>query len=241
MQNIEYKPDWEAVHDFHHDERSRLENEIKDLIKTITPESGNSKLKKLQKERDYHHETCLRCLDTYQHKTVQHYVRWALKNSGTLSDTLKQNYAAHISFDHCQTIEQARAIIGQLHELESKDEFLNRNSGGKPCPAGKPDGLDIFSRTDANNLTTQWMNYAAQHLIQKIQKGKLGNDFTLNDVRRKGWSGLTKKDAVQEALDWMEDTHWVRGYDTSATPSGGCATRRYKINPKAAKHVTCPL
>jgi len=159
MQNIEYKPNWEAVHNFHHDERTRLENAIKDLVKTITSETDPSELEKLQKERNYHHETCLRCLDTYQHKTVQHYVRWALENFGTLSDILKQDYASHISLDHCQTIEQARAIISQLHELEAKDEFLNRDSGGKPCPAGKPDGFDIFTRTDTNNLTTQWMNF----------------------------------------------------------------------------------
>lgn len=59
--NTQYNPHWKAVHDFHHDERARPGNE---------------------KERDYHNEICFRCLDTYQHGTVRHYVQWVLKNSG---------------------------------------------------------------------------------------------------------------------------------------------------------------
>ena len=162
MLNAEYNPDWEAVHDFHDGERTRLENEITKWIKQATPESESSALKKLEDKRDYHHQTCLRCLDTYQHKTVKDYVDWALENYGALPEILKKDYAAHIDLDRCQTIDQARAVISQLHELEAKNEFLNEETGAQPCPVGMPDGLDIFTRTGSNTLTTKWMNFKAR-------------------------------------------------------------------------------
>ncbi|MCB9995157.1 MAG: hypothetical protein H6869_01815 [Rhodospirillales bacterium] len=158
--NQDYNPAWEAVHDYHHGQRTRLQNDIDAWHQNHSSSSGrNDELNKLEKERDFHHQTCLRCLDSYQHKTVREFVQWAFKNSENLAEILEQDYAAHISFDHCQTIDQAKVIISQLYKLQAKDNFLNNKAGGKSCPAGQPDGLDIFDRTGANTMTTEWMNF----------------------------------------------------------------------------------
>jgi len=87
--NPEYKPDWQEVHDFHNAERKRIdverealqekENELfqagvsyqSDERKALTRDS-----QALQEEWDTHHRECLRCLDRYQHETVQDAAIW---------------------------------------------------------------------------------------------------------------------------------------------------------------------
>lgn len=163
IHNPDYNPDWEAIHDFHHDQRARLQREINALMESYSStESG--KLKRLEKERSFHNATCLRCLDTYQHKTVQDFVKWSLENSLQLSEIFKDECASHICFDHCQSIEQAKIIISQLIALYRKKAFLDgKSSGGKYCPAGRPDDdLDIFENTGSNNIISLWTDFRTQ-------------------------------------------------------------------------------
>ena len=75
---------------------------------------------------------------------------------------------------------------------------------------------------------------AAQALADKIQQGKLMDGFTARDVRRRQWRNLTTDDAVQAALDWLEDEAWLRAEEVGG-PGPGRRTFRYSINPKAIK------
>ena len=79
--NEAYNPDWETIHDFHDKERGRLEKQIKTWHQNDASQSDHGILKEFQKELEFHHQICLRCLDTLQHKTVQDYYDWLLKNS----------------------------------------------------------------------------------------------------------------------------------------------------------------
>ena len=45
----------------------------------------------------------------------------------------------------------------------------------------------------------------AQALAAKLERGALEDGFTLRDVRRNQWRNLTADDAIQAALDWLED------------------------------------
>lgn len=73
---------------------------------------------------------------------------------------------------------------------------------------------------------------AAQALAAKLQRDALEDGFTLRDVRRNQWRGLTTDEAIQPALDWLEDENWLRGEATGGTgPSSGRRTLRYRINP----------
>ncbi len=77
---------------------------------------------------------------------------------------------------------------------------------------------------------------AAQALGDKIQRGKLQAGFTARDVRRNQWRSLTTDEAVQAALDWLEDEHWLRAEEVGGNgPGTGRRTFRYFINPKAPK------
>lgn len=73
---------------------------------------------------------------------------------------------------------------------------------------------------------------AAQALAAKVERGALVDGFTLRDVRRNQWRSLTVDDAIQAALDWLEDEDWLRGESTGGTgPGTGRRTVRYFINP----------
>ncbi len=73
---------------------------------------------------------------------------------------------------------------------------------------------------------------AAQALADKVRKGKLVDGFTARDVRRNQWRSLKSDEAVQAALDWLEDEDWLRGGSSGGTgPGSGRRTVRYSINP----------
>jgi hypothetical protein len=73
---------------------------------------------------------------------------------------------------------------------------------------------------------------AAQALAAKIECGALEDGFTLRDVRRHQWRTLTTGEAIQAALDWLEDEDWLRAESKGGTgPGGGRRTLRYRINP----------
>ena len=73
---------------------------------------------------------------------------------------------------------------------------------------------------------------AAQALAAKLERGVLEDGFTLRDVRRNQWRSLTTDEAIQAALDWLEDEDWLRSEATGGTgPGSGRRTLRYRIHP----------
>lgn len=73
---------------------------------------------------------------------------------------------------------------------------------------------------------------AAQALAAKLERGALEDGFTLREVRRNQWRGLTTDDAIQAALDWLEDDDWLRSESTGGTgPGSGRRTLRYRLHP----------
>lgn len=70
---------------------------------------------------------------------------------------------------------------------------------------------------------------AAKALAQKIIAGELGEQFTLRDVYRQGWSGLSDREDAQQAADVLLDFDWLR---TIEQPTGGRSRTIHVINPK---------
>ena len=79
---------------------------------------------------------------------------------------------------------------------------------------------------------------SAYALVEKIKAGKLQDHFTARDIRRNRWRFLSSDDAVQAALDWLEDDGWLWSYDVGGGQGMGRRTVRYLINPKAANKGT---
>ena len=73
---------------------------------------------------------------------------------------------------------------------------------------------------------------AAQALADKLERGALEDSFTLRDVRRNQWRNLTSDNAIEAALDWLEDEDWLQSESSGGTgPGSGRRTVRYRINP----------
>ena len=95
------------------------------------------------------------------------------------------------------------------------------------------DYLEAHARRCYGLLTDDGLR-AAQALADKLRQGKLAGGFTARDVRRNQWRSLTTDEAVQAALDWLEDEHWLRAEEVGGTgPGTGRRSYRYVINPIA--------
>ena len=80
-------------------------------------------------------------------------------------------------------------------------------------------------------LVTHRAPRAAASLSRKLTKRQLPNPFTIRDVYRKNWTGLTDKDTIQDGVDLLVDLGWIR---ESSTPTGPGYRGRveYSTNPK---------
>ena len=97
------------------------------------------------------------------------------------------------------------------------------------------DYLEAHARRCYGLLTDDGLR-AAQALADKLRQGKLAGGFTARDVRRNQWRSLTTDEAVQAALDWLEDEHWLRAEEVGGTgPGTGRRTYRYFVNPRATR------
>jgi hypothetical protein len=69
-------------------------------------------------------------------------------------------------------------------------------------------------------------------LAAKLEREALDDGFTLRNVRRNQWRSLTADEAIEAALDWLEDEDWLSSEVTGGTgPGSGRRTMRYRINP----------
>jgi hypothetical protein len=69
---------------------------------------------------------------------------------------------------------------------------------------------------------------AGKALAKRISKGDLKDRFTLRDVYRKHWAGLSEKQAVEQAVDLLLDLGWLK---ETVEDTGGKPKTHYRINP----------
>lgn len=72
----------------------------------------------------------------------------------------------------------------------------------------------------------------AREILRHMRKGDLGATFVARDVQIKGWSSLTDKRDISDALDLLEEYGWVRAMDVPPGPKGGRPTTAYITNPR---------
>jgi hypothetical protein len=68
-------------------------------------------------------------------------------------------------------------------------------------------------------------------LAQKILQGELDSTFTLRDVYRKHWQGLSTKGEAEEAVNLLDAYDWGR---RAKEATGGRSTVVFYVNPKVA-------
>lgn len=72
----------------------------------------------------------------------------------------------------------------------------------------------------------------ARTIARHIKRGELGRVFNPRTVKRRGWSGLTEVKAVSDALDVLEDHHWITMREGAPGTRGGRPTTICTINPR---------
>lgn len=85
---------------------------------------------------------------------------------------------------------------------------------------------------------------AVHTLLKKLCDGSAGlpSEFKAREVRLKGWSGLTRPDEVESALEILAEHRWLIATSKQAGSNGGRNTTTYHLNPhaKGAAHPGCP-
>jgi hypothetical protein len=79
---------------------------------------------------------------------------------------------------------------------------------------------------------------AAGILADRIQAGKLENNFTAREVQRKGWELLTEKEVVNGAIQDLVEANWLREIKLPKITKGGPIKVEYEINPKITSDGT---
>jgi len=69
---------------------------------------------------------------------------------------------------------------------------------------------------------------AAQAIVRRIKRGDVVNGVTARDIHQQGWSHLTNRTVVGEALDLLVDHGWLAQRQET---TGGRPTTKYYINP----------
>lgn len=78
-----------------------------------------------------------------------------------------------------------------------------------------------FDRTSASN---------GRERIARWIEATHPSSFTLRDIRRHAWSGLTEPDAISASVEWLAAMGWVREADPEQRL--GRPAKRYDVNPR---------
>jgi hypothetical protein len=73
----------------------------------------------------------------------------------------------------------------------------------------------------------------AKMVSRRLAEGKLDDGFTVRDVVRKQWSGVTTTMQAEAALGILEENFYIQSSD-DINPSGR-PTVRYSINPQVLR------
>lgn len=75
----------------------------------------------------------------------------------------------------------------------------------------------------------------AATILQHIRRGALAERFTAREVHRRGWTNLTDRERVGDALDMLGEHDFVREIEVSLSARGGRPSTLYVVNPKGLR------
>ena len=116
IKNEHYNPHWEAIHDFHHENRTRLEKEIKNWYQSchLKNEDKYSDLENLKTEHKFHHNICADCLHRHQHEYVAELAIYLFQNSSSEFD--ETFFPPPEGF---KTVDDVMKAWGRLNKMEN--------------------------------------------------------------------------------------------------------------------------
>lgn len=153
-----------------------------------------------------------------------------------LQKSLRDEGHAPVMIEHRSKYD---GLVAKLALLFHLIDIAEGRSKGGPIPVA------------AVTMAVSWVRYLDSHasriyklvlgaglapavaLAEKVRNKELKDGFTVREIHQKGWSYLTRKDAVTEAVETLVEKNWLR----LASPDGarGRPTLRYEINPKVLR------
>ena len=134
-------------------------------------------------------------------------------------------------------VEVPRDVVGLDIGTDSLDYTPVRPTVSAPDPHDADQAakfccyLESHARRIYSCIATPRVN-SARELAARIKEGDLGREFTCRDIYRRGWIGLVDTETVKQALDLLEDAHWVRVVPASTgSKVGRPASPSYEVNP----------
>jgi hypothetical protein len=106
---------------------------------------------------------------------------------------------------------------------------------------------------DAINRAVAWADYLKSHalraygavtaattkqarkILKAARNGELPTPFTVRDIQRKQWSGLTDGDDIREAVELLEEHFWLDGEIKEKSGRGGRPSIEYTVNPASVR------
>jgi putative DNA primase/helicase len=132
-----------------------------------------------------------------------------------------------------------RSLCPSLALLFHLIDCVDRGAGGPVSVAAVQRAIDwcAYLEPHARRLYEGVISpgrTAAAALAARLAAGALKSPFTVRDVRRKGWAGLTTPESIFAAVDQLEDLHWIRRASVHSA-AGGRPTTQYHVNPAAVE------
>jgi putative DNA primase/helicase len=155
-----------------------------------------------------------------------HFNRWMIESENRLrSGDLHPAVESHLA--KYRKLVPALALVFSLIEDASPTGIINVTELHRALE------MADYLKSHAERLYTAATHPelgAAVALMKKIQQRQLGEDFTVRDVHRKGWAGLTDLAVVKKAVMQLLDYDWLRKITID---TGGRPSDQYLINPYA--------
>lgn len=169
---------------------------------------------------------------------------------------LRFDAAAQAAFDEWREKHEHRLRSAELHEVT--EEHLAKYRKLVPALAlliHLADGGTGGVSYQAVNKAVGWAEYLESHaqriygsvlhpavpahaLAERIRKGEVCDGFTIREVQRRSWSGLSSRDDVVNAVELLEELHWLCRWKVM---TGGAPQTRYYLNPKIQRPLPDPL
>ncbi len=185
VENPDYKPDWEALYDQHKADSDRLGEELQALTErdNALHRDGQhydsdertsifEEQEKLRTAIDGHDEQCRRCIDTFQHETIQDAAAYIFRSFDTNEVGSGVTVGHQIDFEQFTTMEEVTAAW--VEARDATKQIVAEET--RALPSGRPDGLDIFEETGSNQITS------ARHLFDHDELGSSKGDLHRNMV-----------------------------------------------------------
>lgn len=202
---------WQNVDRWPDNEAKARAAEVFERLEAIEPEDD-----------DEGHVKCLR----FDDEALEMFVEWHTEFEHMLrSDGLHPALESH--FSKYRKLVPALAAVCAL--VDERDELVSATDLGRAIAWSE------YLRSHAERIYAEGGNQTienAKTIAGHIRRGNLQDGFTASEVRRRGWTGLSSAQAVDDALETLEDHGHIRAQRTDSGSSGR-PTVRHWINPAA--------